>query len=86
MLTVDTIQQVTARLKDPEPLRHLGMQSRALAFAIDFLLAADCDASSLNWLDAQAIVRARILQLFQDLQLSFVARVRPGTASAEMSA
>lgn len=86
MLTVDTIQEVTARLKDPAPLRNLGMQARALAFAIDFFVAADSGATSLGWPDAQAIVRARVLQLFQDLQLSFVTGVRPARASAEMPA
>ena len=86
MLTADTIQEVTARLKDPTRLRNLGMQSRALAFAIDFLVAADSDASCLGWPDAQAIVRARILQLFQDLQLSFVTGVRIARASGEMPA
>lgn len=86
MLTADTIQEVTARLKDPTRLRNLGMQSRALAFAIDFIVAADSDASSLGWPDAQAIVKARILQLFQDLQLSFATGVRIARASAEMPA
>lgn len=83
MLTVKTIQGVTARLKDPAPLRDLGMHTRALAFAIDFLVAADERASPLDWFDAQAIVKARILQLFQDLKLSFATGARRSTASAE---
>jgi hypothetical protein len=84
MLTVNTIQMVTARLPDPMPLRNLGMRTRAVAFAIDFLVATDSAASPLDWSAAQAVVRARILRLFQDLKLSFAKDVRRATASADM--
>lgn len=85
MLTVDTIHAVTARLKDPKPLRNLGMRTRALAFAVDFIVAADSGTSPLDWTAAQAIVRARILRLFEDLQLSFATGVRRETTSAEIT-
>jgi|GEM_PF-2340244 len=85
MLTVDTIHAVTARLKDPVPLRNLGMRTRALAFAVDFIVAADNGASPLDWSAAQAIVRTRILRLFEDLQLSFATGVRRETTSAEIT-
>lgn len=84
MLTVNTIQEVTARLPDPMPLRNLGMRTRAVAFAIDFLVATDSAASPLDWSAAQAVVKARILQLFQDLKLSFAKDVRRAMPSADM--
>lgn len=86
MLTVDTIHAVTARLRDPVPLRNLGMRTRVLAFAVDFIVAADSGASPLDWSAAQAIVRTRILRLFEDLQLSLATGVRRETTSAEMTA
>lgn len=81
MLTAETIHDVTARLPNPQPLRNLAMRTRALAFAIDFLVAADSAASPLEWSAAQAIVRARILRLFQDLQLGLMKDVRRTTAT-----
>ena len=84
MLTVNTIQQVTARLPDPRPLRNLGMRTRAVAFAIDFLVATDTAASPSDWPAAQAVVKARILQLFEDLKLSFARDARRATESADM--
>lgn len=86
MLTADTIQEVTARLKDPAPLRRLGMSTRVMGFAIDFLVAADSGAHPLDWSAAQAIVRSRILRIFQDLQLGFAAGALPAMASPEMLA
>jgi len=86
MLTVDTIQAVTARLPDRESLRKLGMQSRALAFAVDFIVAADSAESPLSWAAAQAIVGARLLRLSQDLELSSAMRVRRIPASVTLPA
>jgi hypothetical protein len=86
MLTAETIKELTKRLPQPKPLRNLGMQTRALAFAIDFLVAADGGPDSLGWEAAQAIVKARILQLSSDLRLSFATGVRPAPASIEARA
>lgn len=83
MLTAETIQRVTARLTDPMPLRNLGMHTRALAFAIDFLIASDKGASPLDWLAAQAVVKNRIIQLLRDLRLSLATGARRATASTE---
>lgn len=85
MLTVDTINELTARLANPKPLRDLGMQTRALAFAIDFLVSADSGTAPLDWSAAQAIVKTRILQLSRDLRLSFARGVRPAPARAALS-
>lgn len=85
MLTADLIHQVTERLKNQKPLRNLGMRARALAFAIDFIVAAHSGASPLDWSAAQSIVKARILRLFQDIQLSFATGVRRETKLAVMS-
>lgn len=63
MLTAETIGELTARLAQLKLLRDLGMQTRALVFAIDFLMAANSGEDSLSWEAAQAIVKARILQL-----------------------
>lgn len=81
MLTVNTINEVTARLKNPEPLRNLGLHARALAFAIDFLIASDRGAPPLDWLTAQAVVKDRVIQLLQDLKLSSMKAARRATAS-----
>lgn len=70
MLTVETIQAVTARLKSPAPLRVLGMHARALALAVDFLVAADRSTTPLDWTAAQAVLQARLVQLFQDFELN----------------
>lgn len=81
MLTAETIGELTARLAQPKPLRDLGLQARILAFAIDFLVAADGGPDSLHWEAAQAVVKARILQLSTDLSLSFATAVLPAPAS-----
>lgn len=46
------------------------MQSRVLAFAIDFMVAADGVKVPLSWETAQAIVKARVFQLGEDMRLS----------------
>jgi hypothetical protein len=86
MLTAETIGELTKRLPQPKPLRDLGMQTRALAFAIDFLVAADGGPDSLGWEASQAIVKARILQLSSDLRLSFATGDRQAPASDEARA
>jgi hypothetical protein len=70
MLTVNTIRELTAELPQPKPLCNLGMQARALAFAIDFLVAADKTVEPLSWHDAQDIVQARMIRLRDDLRNS----------------
>lgn len=70
MLTFETIEDVTARLKDPKPLRMLGKHARALGFATDFVVAADKREIPLEWSAAQSIVKDRLLRLFDDLRLS----------------
>lgn len=70
MLTVNTIFELTAKLPQPKPLRDLGMQARALAFAIDFLVAADEKEDPISWHDAQEIVQARTIRLRKDLRNS----------------
>ncbi|WP_198321019.1 hypothetical protein [Azohydromonas aeria] len=77
MLTVDTITSVTARLRAPDTLRTQGMHARALAFTIDFLVAADSSQEPLTWSEAQAVVAARVRQLATDLWLSISKSVRP---------
>jgi hypothetical protein len=52
---------------------------------IDLIVAADSGASPLDWSAAQSIVRARVLRLFEDLQLSFATGVRRETTSAEIT-
>lgn len=86
MLTVDTIQAVTARLPNPKSLRTLGMQSRALAFVVDFIVAADSAKAPLSWAAAQTIVGARLLRLSQDLELRSGMRVRRIPASVTLLA
>ena len=83
MLTVDTINEVTTRLNDPKPLRNLGLHARALAFAIDFLIASDRGFSPLEWLVAQAVIKDRLMQLFQDLKLGTTTGARRLTTSVE---
>ena len=83
MLTVDTINEVTTRLNDPKPLRNLGLHARALAFAIDFLIASDRRSSPLEWLVAQAVIKDRLMQLFQDLKLGTTTGARRLTTSVE---
>ena len=81
MLTAETIREVTALLAQPKLLRDMGMQSRALAFAIDFMVAADAGSRALAWEEAQAIVKARIVQIGSDLQLSFATGLRRAPVS-----
>lgn len=72
MLTVEVIEEVTARLRThKQTLRSTGMQARALAFVVDFMIAADSSQEPLSTDAAQAIVSARIVQLYQDLRLTF---------------
>ncbi|MBL8307024.1 MAG: hypothetical protein JNM33_10030 [Rubrivivax sp.] len=82
MLTAETIEEVTARLAKPDDLRGQGMHARAVAFAIDFLVAADARPDHLAWPDAQAVVRARITQLAADLWLSRSKHVQSALAPA----
>jgi hypothetical protein len=56
------------------------MQVRVLAFAIDFLVAADNSATPVEWGTAQEIVQARILQISQDIRLSLAETVLPTSA------
>lgn len=80
MLTVDVIEELTARLSaHKQSLRSIGMQARSLAFVVDFLTAANSQ-QPLEVDTAQAIVSARLTQLFQDLRLNFAreAQHRPG--------
>lgn len=70
MLTLETIEAVTARLANPEDLRVQGKLARAIGLAVDFLVAADGRPDHLAWPEAQAIVRARIKQLAEDILLS----------------
>ncbi len=81
MLTAETIECVTARLSQPKALRDLGMHTRVLTFAIDFLVAADCEKAPASWETAQAIVKARIIQLGSDLRLSMAAGTKVITAT-----
>lgn len=75
MLTAEMIEKLTARLAIRKAeLRALGMRARALAFVVDFLLAADMGAQSLNRETAQAIVGARLQRLVEDLRLNALAR------------
>lgn len=69
MLTLETIQEVTSRLNDPEPLRKIGRKARALAFAVDFIVATDRSATPVSWSTAQSILGARLEQLYQDMEL-----------------
>jgi hypothetical protein len=71
MLTVETIDQVTARLANRKPLRQLGMQSRVLAFLVDFMVAADSGDNVFKPEHAQAIVKERLAQLRSDLLLGY---------------
>ena len=80
MLTAETIQSVTKRLESPALLRMLGMQARAFALVVDFLVAADRNPSPLDWTAAQAVVSARLLRLYQDFELNLSAGVRPKPA------
>ncbi len=80
MLTVDMIEAVTARLPNPKSLRSQGMHARAVAFAVDFLVAADGRAEHLAWQDAQAIVKARITQIEADLRLSTAGQMRQASS------
>ena len=82
MLTAETIQEVTESLNDRKPLRKLGMQVRTLAFAMDFLAAADKSTVPVDWQAAQATVRARIFQISQDMRLSLAQAARPAPASS----
>lgn len=77
MLTVETIESVTARLAAPKVLRTYGMHARAVAFAIDFVMAADSSQDPLTWNDAQAVVGARLRRLATDLWLSTSKGLRP---------
>lgn len=72
MLTFETIDAVTSGLKQPKPLRDLGRQARALAFVIDFLIAADTRAQPLGWSGAQQIIQDRLFRLRKDLHESLV--------------
>jgi len=83
MLTIETIQAVTARLPNAKPVRDLGMQARALAFSIDFLMAVDNGAVPLDWQAAQAIVRTRILQFGQDIRYSLAKAIGSAPASSQ---
>ena len=85
MLTVETIREVTAALANPQPLRELGMRSRVLAFAVDFLVAADDRPESLTQDAAQAVIQARLLQLGQDLRFNLLKPVRPLTPASQYS-
>lgn len=76
MLTLDTIEEVTSRLNDPEPLRGLGMKARALAFAVDFIVASDHSPTPVTWSAAQAILGARLERLYQDMELKSLLHVR----------
>ena len=85
MLTVETIRELTGALADPHPLRDLGMRSRVLAFAVDFLGATDDRPEPLTWDAAQDVIQARLLQLGQDLRLNFAKRVRPSIVGKKLA-
>lgn len=78
MLTLETIDALTTGLDQPKPLRDLGRQTRALAFVIDFLIAANTHEEPLSWSTAQQIIQERMIRLRKDLHESLaVNRVIP---------
>lgn len=88
MLTLDTINDLTSRLRtDKDRIAKRGLQARALAFAIDFIVAADRAEVPIGPSGAQALVQERFLQLYQDLRYSFMVELKhaPGGQPAAPS-
>lgn len=87
MITFEAIAEITKELPRDRWLAQLGIAARGLAFAADAIQAAHRGAEELDHETAQQILRARLMQMKNDLRLSFVTKLLPaGPPHAELPA